>query len=86
MGILEERFGHLNLTFSIGGQISFDVMPKVRGHAQVKSRFCRRLHEMHTQHPWEAGEPFSIKRWPSMGPSGGCCVGGMVGYLCNHWG
>lgn len=25
---LRERFAHLNLTFSIGGQISFDVFPR----------------------------------------------------------
>lgn len=25
---LQEKFAHLNLTFSIGGQISFDVFPK----------------------------------------------------------
>lgn len=27
---LRERFAHLDLTFSIGGQISFDVFPRVR--------------------------------------------------------
>jgi len=26
--VLQEKFAHLNLTFSIGGQISFDVFPK----------------------------------------------------------
>lgn len=25
VSVLREKFGHLNLTFSIGGQISFDV-------------------------------------------------------------
>ena len=25
--VLKERFSHLNLTYSIGGQISFDVFP-----------------------------------------------------------
>ncbi|KAM3207278.1 hypothetical protein ACQJBY_062468 [Aegilops geniculata] len=28
VSVLREKFGHLNLTFSIGGQISFDVFPK----------------------------------------------------------
>lgn len=28
--VLRERFAHLDLTFSIGGQISFDVFPRVR--------------------------------------------------------
>lgn len=28
VGILREKFAHLSLTFSIGGQISFDVFPK----------------------------------------------------------
>lgn len=28
--VLEEKFADLNLTFSIGGQISFDVFPQVR--------------------------------------------------------
>lgn len=27
---LRERFAHLDLTFSVGGQISFDVFPRVR--------------------------------------------------------
>ena len=27
--ILQEKFAHLNLTYSIGGQISFDVFPQV---------------------------------------------------------
>ena len=27
MGILQEKFAHLGLTFSIGGQISFDIFP-----------------------------------------------------------
>jgi phosphomannomutase len=27
VAVLKERFGHLGLTFSIGGQISFDVFP-----------------------------------------------------------
>ena len=29
VGILREKFAHLGLTYSIGGQISFDVFPKV---------------------------------------------------------
>lgn len=29
MGILREKFAHLNLVYSIGGQISFDVFPQV---------------------------------------------------------
>ena len=29
MKILQEKFAHLNLTYSIGGQISFDVFPQV---------------------------------------------------------
>ena len=28
VGIMREKFAHLNLTFSIGGQISFDVFPQ----------------------------------------------------------
>ena len=27
MGILQEKFAHLGLTYSIGGQISFDIFP-----------------------------------------------------------
>ena len=27
VGVLKEKFAHLNLTYSIGGQISFDVSP-----------------------------------------------------------
>lgn len=27
MSVLEEKFAHLNLKYSIGGQISFDVFP-----------------------------------------------------------
>ena len=27
--VLREKFGHLGLTYSIGGQISFDVFPQV---------------------------------------------------------
>ena len=30
MGILREKFAHLNLVYSIGGQISFDIFPQVR--------------------------------------------------------
>ncbi len=30
MGILREKFADLNLVYSIGGQISFDVFPQVR--------------------------------------------------------
>lgn len=30
VNILREKFADMNLTYSIGGQISFDVMPKVR--------------------------------------------------------
>ena len=28
VSVLQEKFAHLGLTFSIGGQISFDVFPK----------------------------------------------------------
>jgi hypothetical protein len=28
VSVLREKFAHLNLTFSIGGQISFDVFPQ----------------------------------------------------------
>jgi hypothetical protein len=28
--VLREKFAHLDLVYSIGGQISFDVFPKVR--------------------------------------------------------
>lgn len=36
MGILREKFAHLNLVYSIGGQISFDVFPEVtRSPVQV---------------------------------------------------
>jgi len=31
VSILQEKFAHLNLIYSIGGQISFDIMPKVTG-------------------------------------------------------
>lgn len=27
--VLQDKFAHLGLTYSIGGQISFDVFPKV---------------------------------------------------------
>lgn len=30
MEALRKEFAHLDLTFSIGGQISFDVFPRVR--------------------------------------------------------
>ena len=33
MGILREKFAHLNLVYSIGGQISFDIFPQVNCHA-----------------------------------------------------
>ena len=29
VGILREKFAHMDLVYSIGGQISFDVFPKV---------------------------------------------------------
>ena len=29
VGILREKFAHLNLVYSIGGQISFDIFPQV---------------------------------------------------------
>ena len=34
MGILREKFAHLNLVYSIGGQISFDIFPQVLCHAR----------------------------------------------------
>lgn len=35
---LRERFAHLDLTFSVGGQISFDVFPRVS--ARVAEQRC----------------------------------------------
>lgn len=32
---MREEFSDLNLTFSIGGQISFDLFPTVRGYVVV---------------------------------------------------
>jgi hypothetical protein len=34
--VLKEKFADLNLTYSIGGQISFDVFPKVSWAAYLK--------------------------------------------------
>ena len=34
---LKEKFGELNLTYSIGGQISFDVFPKVSPASRLPS-------------------------------------------------
>ena len=36
VGVLREKFAHLGLTYSIGGQISFDVFPKVGGPAAAR--------------------------------------------------
>jgi hypothetical protein len=38
VGVLREKFAHLGLTYSIGGQISFDVFPKVGGPAAARIR------------------------------------------------
>jgi phosphomannomutase len=35
--VLTEKFGHLGLTYSIGGQISFDVFPKVHTRPSTRS-------------------------------------------------
>jgi hypothetical protein len=35
--VLKERFASLNLAYSIGGQISFDVFPQVRAH-KIKNK------------------------------------------------
>ncbi|KAL9260652.1 Phosphomannomutase-like protein [Drosera capensis] len=44
--ILREKFAHLNLTFSIGGQISFDVFP--RGWDKTYClRYLEDFHEIH---------------------------------------
>ena len=38
VSVLQKEFAHLNFTYSIGGQISFDVFPKVTRNA---TRPCR---------------------------------------------
>lgn len=37
---LKKEFGHLNMTFSIGGQISFDVFPKGQSSRPVSISHC----------------------------------------------
>lgn len=37
---LEQEFLHLGLTYSIGGQISFDVFPKGEVALYLKKRLC----------------------------------------------
>ena len=39
VGILREKFAHLNLVYSIGGQISFDVFPQVSSCCPFHHRF-----------------------------------------------
>lgn len=39
VGILREKFARLGLTYSIGGQISFDVFPKVMASC-TESLYC----------------------------------------------
>ncbi|CAL5381007.1 unnamed protein product [Camellia sinensis] len=46
VSVLREKFAHLNLTFSIGGQISFDVFPQ--GWDKTYSlRYVDDFHEIH---------------------------------------
>ena len=42
VGVLREKFADLNLVYSIGGQISFDVFPQVR--SSCKSCHCPCVH------------------------------------------
>lgn len=41
VGILREKFAHLNLVYSIGGQISFDVFPQVTSCCPFHHRFLK---------------------------------------------
>ena len=41
VGILREKFAHLNLVYSIGGQISFDVFPQVSSCCPSHHRFLK---------------------------------------------
>jgi phosphomannomutase len=36
VALLKEKFADLNLTYSIGGQISFDVFPQVRNSEMAR--------------------------------------------------
>lgn len=45
MAAMREEFSELNLTFSIGGQISFDLFPTVRASSPLMSFCCRRCCE-----------------------------------------
>lgn len=49
---LRERFGHLGLTFSIGGQISFDVFP-----AGWDKTYC--LQHLETEAKKQGGIPYT---------------------------
>ncbi|GAB2290992.1 hypothetical protein Dimus_025246 [Dionaea muscipula] len=46
VAVLREKFAHLNLTFSIGGQISFDVFPQGWDKTYCL-RFLEGYHEIH---------------------------------------
>ncbi|GAV85572.1 PMM domain-containing protein [Cephalotus follicularis] len=46
ISVLREKFAHLNLTFSIGGQISFDVFPQGWDKTYCL-RFLEDFHEIH---------------------------------------
>ncbi|KAF8380283.1 hypothetical protein HHK36_027765 [Tetracentron sinense] len=46
VSVLREKFGHLNLTFSIGGQISFDVFPQGWDKTYCL-RYLDDFHEIH---------------------------------------
>ncbi|GAB4861805.1 hypothetical protein Ancab_037062 [Ancistrocladus abbreviatus] len=46
VSVLREKFAHLNLTFSIGGQISFDVFPKGWDKTYCL-RYLEDFHEIH---------------------------------------
>ena len=41
ISVLQEKFAAMDLTFSIGGQISFDVFPRVSArHTNLCDRYC----------------------------------------------
>jgi hypothetical protein len=86
---LRERFPDLDLTYSIGGQISFDVFPKVRGSAVgCAGPALPPVPAVVYLHGWalaceQAGRSFFSRCWPSgssmghgMQASARACVGG----------
>ncbi|KNA20221.1 hypothetical protein SOVF_054170 [Spinacia oleracea] len=61
VSVLREKFGHFNLTFSIGGQISFDVFP--RGWDKTYSlRYLEDFNEIHFfgDKTFEGGNDYEI--------------------------